>query len=60
MGGEAVPTDRFEQEFEAFLERREYDAAEAALFAVVRAAFLAGWRAGRKEEKVIEIEAGRD
>ena len=35
----------FEAAFSAFLERHEYDAAEEALFAVVRSAFLASWNA---------------
>ena len=35
----------YEAAFAAFLERHEYDAAEEALFAVVRSAFLAGWNA---------------
>ena len=35
----------FEAAFDRFLEQTEYDAAEAALFSLVRAAFLAGWRA---------------
>jgi len=35
----------FETAFDAFLERSEYDAAEDALFAVARGAFLAGWEA---------------
>lgn len=38
-------TDGFETAFGAFLERREYDEAEGALFAMVRTAFAAGWRA---------------
>ena len=37
----------YEAAFAAFLERHEYDAAEEALFAVVRSAFLAGWSAAR-------------
>lgn len=37
--------DKFELAFSNFLERQEYDEAEAALFAIVRAAFLAGWQA---------------
>lgn len=53
-------TDKFEEAFVLFLESQKYDEAEAALFAVVRAAFLAGWKAGRRADKVIEIEAGRD
>ena len=35
----------YEAAFASFLERHEYDAAEDALFAVVRSAFLAGWSA---------------
>ncbi len=35
----------FEAAFASFLERHEYDAAEEALFLVVRSAFLAGWSA---------------
>ena len=35
----------FEEAFSNFLERREYDEAESALFAMVRTAFLAGWKA---------------
>jgi len=35
----------FEQVFSDFLERREYDQAENALFSMVRIAFTAGWRA---------------
>ena len=35
----------FEAAFDAFLDRHEYDDAESALFAIVRAAFPAGWLA---------------
>jgi len=35
----------FEQAFSDFLERPEYDRAEAELFRIARAAFLAGWLA---------------
>lgn len=35
----------FEKAFSDFLERREYDQAENALFSMVRIAFLAGWKA---------------
>jgi len=37
--------DEFEKEFSDFLDCREYDQAESALFAMVRIAFTAGWRA---------------
>lgn len=35
----------FEKAFDDFLDRREYDQAENALFAMVRIAFTAGWLA---------------
>lgn len=35
----------FEEAFSNFLERSEYDEAEAALFAIVRLSFVAGWLA---------------
>ena len=38
-------SNAFEAVFDAFLERREYDEAQQAQFALVRAAFLAGWLA---------------
>lgn len=41
-------SNAFEAAFDAFLERREYDEAQQAQFALVRAAFLAGWLAARK------------
>lgn len=40
-----MSSDNFEQAFSNFLDRQEYDEAEGALFAIVRAAFLAGWNA---------------
>lgn len=49
----------FEQAFGDFLDRREYDQAENALFAMVRIAFLAGWRAAGGEapqpQKIFQI-----
>ena len=38
-------SNEFEKAFSEFLDRQAYDEAEAALFDVVRAAFLAGWKA---------------
>lgn len=35
--------NNFEEAFSNFLERREYDKAENALFSIVRIAFVAGW-----------------
>ena len=42
-------TDDFELAFGNFLEQEEYDAAEQALFDLVRAAFEAGWKAAGGE-----------
>lgn len=45
--------------FGDFLNRREYDQAENALFSMVRIAFLAGWKAAGENapppQKVIEL-----
>lgn len=38
-------SDSFERAFNDFLERKEYDEAENALFMIVRTAFAAGWLA---------------
>lgn len=38
-------SNAFEAAFDAFLERREYDEAQQVQFALLRAAFLAGWLA---------------
>lgn len=48
-GGESKVTNDFELAFGLFLESQEYDAAEAAMFSLVRAAFLAGWQAAGGE-----------
>lgn len=49
----------FEKAFSDFLERREYDQAENALFAMVRIAFVAGWKAAGgdppKPHKILQI-----
>lgn len=42
-------SDKFEKAFNDFLERKEYDEAENALFTIVRAAFTAGWLAAGGE-----------
>lgn len=46
--------DSFEQAFGNFLEREEYDEAYGAIFTLVRAAFLAGWKA-RESQPPAEI-----
>lgn len=42
-------SNEFEDAFANFIDRREYDEAESALFAIVRSAFLAGWLAAGGE-----------
>lgn len=48
-------SNEFEDAFANFIDRREYDEAESALFAIVRSAFLAGWLAagGRRAKRAI-------
>lgn len=50
----------FEQAFSNFLERREYDQAENALFSMVRICFVAGWLAAGGNppapQKIIELQ----
>ena len=46
----------FEKAFGDFLDRREYDQAENALFAMVRIAFLAGWKAAGGEEGIRTLD----
>lgn len=43
-----MQTNDLEQAFDAFLDQREYDSAENALFAIARSAFLAGWHAAEE------------
>lgn len=41
----SMRSNDFEKMFSDFLDRREYDQAENALFSIVRIAFAAGWKA---------------
>ena len=55
-----MKSNEFEAAFSQYLENPEYDMAEDALFSVVCAAFLAGWKAARgdapePQEKVIYL-----
>lgn len=54
-----MQTTDFEQAFGDFLDRREYDQAENALFAMVRIAFLAGWKAAGGDppppQKIVQL-----
>ena len=49
----------FEEVFSDFIDRREYDAAQSALFSIVRIAFTAGWLAAGgnppKSQKIVEL-----
>ncbi|NLU25467.1 MAG: hypothetical protein GXW99_12350 [Clostridiales bacterium] len=52
-------SNNFEKAFSDFIDRREYDRAENALFDMVRIAFLAGWKAAGgntpQPQKIFEI-----
>ena len=52
----------FEVAFSNFLDRHEYDDAESALFAMVRIAFAAGWKAAGgqppRSERIYELIIG--
>lgn len=52
-------TPDFEKSFSDFIDRREYDQAESALFSIIRIAFKAGWKAAGgnppQPQKVIEL-----
>jgi len=52
-------TNGFEKAFGDFLDRREYDQAQNALFSMVRISFAAGWLAAGGElpapQKIFEI-----
>ena len=52
-------SNEFEHAFSEFLDRREYDEAESALFAMVRIAFAAGWKAAGgappRAERIFEL-----
>ena len=41
----AMESNIFEQAFSDFIDRREYDEAQSALFDLVRISFKAGWKA---------------
>ena len=53
--------DHFEKKFDEFLGAKEFDGWESALFRLIRAAFEAGWNAGREvqEEGKTEETAGK-
>ena len=54
----------FEHAFSEFLDRREYDEAENALFSIVRAAFIAGWKAAGgtppQSQRIFELLPDRE
>ena len=56
--------DDFEKAFSDFLERKEYDQAENALFEMVRISFIAGWRSAGGDppppQRVLQILHRKD
>lgn len=52
-------SNELEEAFSNFLDRHEYDEAEAALFSIVRVSFVAGWLAAGgalpQAERVFEL-----
>lgn len=54
--------NEYEEAFSAFLEQKEYDGAEQALFEFARAAFYAGWLAAGgapvQREKTFQVIPG--
>ncbi len=55
-------SNEFEKAFGDFLDRHEYDEAEAYLFSMVRLAFVAGWKAAGgqppQSEQIFEFLPG--
>lgn len=60
--GYSMMSNDFEQALDSFLQRREYDQAEEALYSMVRISFLAGWKAAGGEppvpQKLFELIPG--
>ncbi len=58
-GDDLLDNKDFEQTFSDFLDRHEYDTAQAALFEIVRVAYTAGWLAGGgaslESEKALDL-----
>ena len=56
-----MQTDSFEQSFDKFLEQKEYDNAQAAIFSLVRAAFFAGWKARESQPsaKIVPLQSSK-
>jgi len=47
-----MQTNEFERAFEVFMESREYDEAQNALFAMIRKSFEAGWLSAGGEPSI--------
>ncbi len=45
IGEKKMSTPNFEESFSDFIDRREYDDAQNALFSIVRLSYQAGWEA---------------
>ena len=58
----SMMSNEFEKALDAFLERAEADEAHQALYDIIRAAFLAGWRSAGgdppQEQKLFELIQG--
>ena len=55
-------SNEFENAFDCFLQRKEYDDAESALFSIIRIAFRAGWESAGGEppqpQRLFEVVVG--
>jgi hypothetical protein len=60
--GKSMMSNEFEKALDAFLEGAEADEAHQALYDIIRAAFLAGWRSAGgdppQEQKLFELIPG--
>lgn len=56
--------NEFEKAYADFIDRREYDEAQSALFTMVRTSFTAGWKAAGGEpptpHKIFELAPKKD
>lgn len=43
-------SDNYEARFSEFIDGKNYDAAQGAIFELVRAAFAAGWKAAKESD----------
>ncbi|MDL2232333.1 hypothetical protein LJC63_01965 [Ruminococcaceae bacterium OttesenSCG-928-L11] len=59
-----MQTNDFEKAYADFIDRREYDEAQNALFSMVRTSFAAGWQAAGGDpptsHKIFEVLPGKE